>query len=162
MSPDAVHHYIEAAREAKQIFAHHQIIQYGCSSLSIADTAQTLNLLSLMADAYRMLGQWAEVESTCRTWLERADHNIPLEQKATMEISLGNCLRLQGKYQKALLHLEKSRRHYELLEHRAGLAEAYGHTIKPIAWRPNGHSNLHWSHGKNSYEMRILRRGSRL
>jgi DNA-binding SARP family transcriptional activator len=127
MNQQAVGHYIEAAREAKQIYAHHQIIQYGSTSLPIADTAQTLDLLSFMTEAYRMLGQWVEVENTCRSWLKLANHTIPLELKAAQEIALGNCLRLQGKYQEALLQLEKSCRHFELLDNRAGLAEVNGH-----------------------------------
>lgn len=123
----AVVHYMKAVKEAKRIYAHHQIIQYGSSSLPLADMAHTLELLSFMSEAYRMLGQWDDVENTCRKFLELANHTVPFELKAEQEIALGNCLRLQGKYQEAILHLEKARRHYELLNHSSGLAEAYGH-----------------------------------
>ncbi len=123
---EAVPYYEKAVMEAKEIYAHDQVVHYCSKLLPYVEKQKQLKLLTIMAEAFRLSGKWSEAEKAYRKWLELCDYSVSLEQKALHEVALGNCLRLQGKYQDALFHLDRSIHLFEMLDHPEGLIEAYG------------------------------------
>jgi predicted ATPase len=151
MEQEATPYLINAAQEANRIYSHLQVIHFGLKALPSANQEQKLDILSLIAQAYRMSGQWKEAENAYRTWLEQCEYNGPLEKKAIHEIGLGNCLRLQGNYAEALSHLETSLRIFITLEQREGMADAYGNI--GILHQYLGDYNAAASHLQKSIEL---------
>ncbi|MBW5447667.1 tetratricopeptide repeat protein [Cohnella sp. CFH 77786] len=124
---EAAFRYEQAALEARQVFAHEMTIRYCLKVLSMAEPKSKLEILSCLAEAYRISGNWESAEKTYRTWLQLSELNEPLERKAMHQAALGNCLRLQGRYAEALLHFKQASQLFDTLEHREGLAEVYGY-----------------------------------
>ncbi|MBD0379520.1 ATP-binding protein [Paenibacillus sedimenti] len=124
---EAAVYYEKAALEARQVFAHEMTIRYSLKLLPTADQKKKLELLSWLAEAYRISGNWAGAEKTYRTWLQSCELDVPLEQKALHQAALGNCLRLLGRYAESLQELQQASQLFDMLEHREGLAEVYGY-----------------------------------
>ncbi|WP_248924748.1 AAA family ATPase [Paenibacillus hamazuiensis] len=125
MAKEAAEHYEAAAKAAEEIYANETRIRYYRKLCALLPPGQTLPILMKLGDALIMTGDWSEAENTYRRWLERSGASADIRERSLCDVALGNCLRLQGKYEEAGFHLERALRCFEMLEDTSGLRFVY-------------------------------------
>lgn len=125
MDKEAVEYYQMAAAAAEKIYANETRIGYYNKLCLLLPPEQTLPVLMQLGDALIIAGHWSEAEKTYRRWLEQSGNEASLQERSACDVALGNCLRLQGKYEEAGFHLERALRFFELLDDHAGLSSVY-------------------------------------
>jgi len=123
---EAIFYYKMAASAAEKIYANETRIKYYEKLCMLLPPEETLPILMNLGDALIMVGDWNGAEQTYRHWLERFGYAVTLRERALCDVALGNCLRLQGKYEEASFHLERALHHFMLMEDRGGLGYVSG------------------------------------
>ncbi|MGG1657969.1 tetratricopeptide repeat protein [Brevibacillus sp. NRS-1366] len=126
MEMEAIVHYEMAAMAAEKIYANDTRIKYYRKLCILLPPEQILPILLKLGDALIIVGDWKEAERTYSDWLERFGYSVTIKERSFCDAALGNCLRLQGKYEEAGFHLERALRHFKLMEDNAGLSLVYG------------------------------------
>ena len=125
MDEDAVVYYELAASAAEKIYANDTRIQYYKKLCALLPPERILPVLMKLGDALIVVGQWSEAESTYRQWLDRSGNAAGLAERSFCDLALGNCLRLQGKYEEAKEYLDRAERCFELTGDPSGLDAVY-------------------------------------
>lgn len=126
MEQEAMPYYEMTAKEAENLFAYETVIHYYGKLIALLPPGQTLPYLLKIGEAWIMVGNWNEAERTYRQWLEGREYSVPIRDRSLCDVALGHCLLIQGKYEEARFHLERSLRHFELMEDYSGRSLAYG------------------------------------
>ncbi|MFD0681645.1 MULTISPECIES: tetratricopeptide repeat protein [unclassified Paenibacillus] len=125
MGSEAVPYYEMAASAEEKIYANETRIKYYRKLCKLLPSEQILPILMKLGEACIMMGDWIEAEKTYKQWLERSENSASIRERSVCDVVLGNCLRLQGKYEEARVHLERAMRSFELLEDHCGLISVY-------------------------------------
>ncbi|MBU5441512.1 AAA family ATPase [Paenibacillus sp. MSJ-34] len=125
MQEEAVVYYEMAASAAEKIYANETRIKYYRKLRTLLPTDRILPVLMKLGDALIIAGNWSEAETTYRQWLERSDHSVSIRERSLCDVALGNCLRLQAKYEEAKFYLERALRCFELIDDHSGLSSVY-------------------------------------
>ncbi|TDF97991.1 tetratricopeptide repeat protein [Paenibacillus piri] len=125
MEKEAIVYYEMAALAAEKIYANDTRIKYYQKLCALLSPEQILPVLMKLGDALIIAGDWNEAERTYRQWLEHSENSASVRERSLCDVALGNCLRLQGKYEEAGFHLERALRCYELMEDHSGLSSVY-------------------------------------
>ncbi|USG64371.1 AAA family ATPase [Brevibacillus ruminantium] len=123
---EAITYYKMAASAAEKLYANETRIKYYEKLCMLLHPEETLPILMKLGDALILVGDWSGAEKTYRQWLDRFGYAITFKERALCDVALGNCLRLQGKYEEARFHLERALHHFMLMEEQAGLGYVYG------------------------------------
>lgn len=126
MEQQALPYYEMTALEAEKIFAYDTVIQYYRKLCTLLPPEQILPYLLKIGEAWIMVGNWNEAERTYKQWLECPGYSVPLRDRSLCDVALGNGLLIQGKYEEARFHLERSLRHFEMMDDQSGCSLAYG------------------------------------
>ncbi|MFM1652237.1 AAA family ATPase [Brevibacillus sp. B_LB10_24] len=122
----AIAFYKMAASAAEKLYANETRMKYYKKLSSLLPSEQVLPILMKLGDAMIVVGDWTEAEKTYRNWLQRFGYSVTRAERAHCDTALGNCLRLQGKYEEAKIHLERALQQFTLLEDKDGLSYVYG------------------------------------
>ncbi|NQX63677.1 tetratricopeptide repeat protein [Paenibacillus qinlingensis] len=144
MKKEAILYYEMAASVAEKIYANETRIKCYRKLISLLPPEQILPILMKLGDVLIITGNWNEAEKTYRQWLEQEGNSTELQERSFCDVALGNCLRLQGKYEEASFHLERARRHFELIDDHSGLGFAYGTLGMLHYYRGNNDKALHY------------------
>ncbi|QJD83841.1 AAA family ATPase [Cohnella herbarum] len=125
MDSDAVVYYEMASDAAEKMYANETRINYYKKLCVLLPPTRILPILMKLGDALIIVGRWGEAERTYRQWLERSGNSAALQERSFCDLALGNCLRLQGKYEEAMQYLERARRCFELMDDPSGLDSIY-------------------------------------
>lgn len=125
MEKEAVVYYEIAASEAEKIYANETRIKCYRKLCTLLPPEQMLPILMKLGETLIIVGEWNEAEKTYRQWLERSGNFVTIQERSLCDVALGNCLRLQGKYEEASDHLERALRCFELIDDHAGLSSVY-------------------------------------
>ncbi|MFD0715514.1 AAA family ATPase [Paenibacillus sp. GCM10027626] len=126
LDKEAVVYYEMAASAAEKIYAIETRIKCYRKLCSLLPPEQILPFLMKLGDALIIAGNWSEAERTYKQWFERFGYSVTIKERSFCDVALGNCLRLQGKYEEAKFHLERALYHFKLMEDNAGLSLVYG------------------------------------
>lgn len=126
LEKEAILYYEMAASAAEKIYANETRIKYYQKLCSLLPPEQILSTFMKLGDALIIAGNWSEAEKIYRQWLEHEGNSTAMQERSFCDVALGNCLRLQGKYEEASFHLERSRRYFELMGDHSGLSLVYG------------------------------------
>lgn len=126
MEHEALPYYEIAVLEAEKLFAYETVIYYCKKICALLTPDQVWPYLLKIGESWIMLGNWNEAERTYGQWLECRGYSAPIRDRSFCDVALGNCLLLQGKYEEARFHLERSLRHFEIMEDSSGCSLAYG------------------------------------
>ncbi|MFB9753920.1 AAA family ATPase [Paenibacillus hodogayensis] len=125
MGGEAVPYYEMAASAAEKMYANETRINYYRKLCLLLPPEQILPYLMKLGEAWILVGDWVEAEKSYRQWLERSGNSATLRERSLCDVALGNCLRLQGNYEEASVHLERAQRCFELMEDHSGLTFVY-------------------------------------
>lgn len=121
MAREAADYYEQAAAAAAKMYANDTQIRYYRKLSELLPAERILPNLVKLGDALILTGNWSEAETTYRQWLAQSGSLATLQERSRCEIALGNCLRLQGKYEEAEICLERALRRCEMTEDTEGL-----------------------------------------
>jgi len=145
---EALPYYELSALAAEKIYAHETMIKYYRKLTNLLPTEQILTYLLKIGEALIMVGDWNEAERTYRLWLEQSSHSVTILERSFCEVALGDCLRLQGKYEEAKIFLDRAARYFEWMEDNAGRSLVYGSLgVLHYCWG-NYNQSLHYLRAK--------------
>lgn len=126
MKEEAIVRYEAAAAAAGSIRAYESTIRYYRKLCELLPAERAAPARMKLADAWMTAGDWREAENAYRQWSERYAGSATARERSSADVALGDCLRLQGRYEEAKLHLERALRQSRHAEDRFGLGLAYG------------------------------------
>ncbi|MBW7456393.1 AAA family ATPase, partial [Paenibacillus sepulcri] len=125
MNREAIVYYEMAALAAEKIYANETRINYYQKLCILLPFGQILPILMKLGEALIITGNWKESERIYKQWFERSGSSATIQERSLCDVALGNCLRMQGKYEEASFHLERALRCFELLDDYSGLSTVY-------------------------------------
>ncbi|WP_158289611.1 ATP-binding protein [Paenibacillus flagellatus] len=126
MKEEAIACYETAAEAAGNIRAYESTIGYYRKLCDLLPSGRLPPVLMKLGDAWMMAGNGKEAEQAYRQWFERFADSVSARERSVSDVALGDCLRQQGRYEEARLHLERALRHFEAAGDRSGLGLVYG------------------------------------
>lgn len=126
MAQEALPYYEMSALEAEKKYAHESMIHDYRKICSLLPPVKQLPYLLKIGESLTTLGDWNGAERTYRNWLDSFGYSVSIRERSFCDVALGNCLRLQGKYEEARFHLERALRHFEWIEDLSGRSLVYG------------------------------------